>query len=578
MAVIENPFEVKLAGDGSQRRANWGGRKHCAMNLQYSVLSLPQRAFYNPKMKFLLVPIIGLAVLGAAAITPALPRLRTAAATILPRNLLRHIEELSSDAYTGRFPGTPGEDKSVAYLVSQIKAIELAPGAPDGGYIQKVPLNGIRSRGMAQIGKVALAQGTDMIAWSSLPDQRVEVKGSGLVFVGYGAVAPEYRWDDYAGVDAKGKTVMILSGDPPTADESLFQGKALSFYGRTATKLETAYRHGAAAVLLVSAAPTLNPNNARENMTVRDGGERKYVQAQALITSTKAAEIFADAGQDFAALRLAAVKPGFRPIELKTEATITVNSDVRGFDSQNVLAKIDGSDPVLKNEYVVYTAHWDHHGQDGAQIFHGASDNAAGTAGILELARALRSLKPAPKRTVIFLWTTAEEKGLLGARYYVDHPLYPLAFTVANINLDYFSNWGWGRTKDFSIVGIGNSTLDDLTAAAVNRQGRVLTGDTAPEQGFYFRSDHYEFARVGVPSLETSPGIDYVGKPAGFGESKRTEYIRNDYHKASDVIKPDWDLSGAVEDLQVLLEVGYRAAQAPGRPSWKPGAVWRPRP
>jgi Zn-dependent M28 family amino/carboxypeptidase len=227
---------------------------------------------------------------------------------------------------------------------------------------------------------------------------------------------------------------------------------------------------------------------------------------------------------------------------------------------------------------VIYTAHWDHHGQEGDQIFHGASDNAAGAAGVLELARAFRALNPAPKRTVVFFWPTAEEKGLLGARYYVDHPLYPLAATVANINLDYFSNWGWGRTRDFSIVGIGNSTLDDLTGEAVTRQGRTVTGDTAPEQGFYFRSDHYEFARGGVPSLETSPGIDYVGKPAGFGETKRSEYIANDYHKVSDVIKPDWDLSGAVEDLQILLEVGYRVAQQPGRPTWKADAIWRPRP
>jgi len=255
-----------------------------------------------------------------------------------------------------------------------------------------------------------------------------------------------------------------------------------------------------------------------------------------------------------------------------------VTNHVRRFESQNILAKIEGSDPTLKNEYVIYSGHWDHHGREGNRIFHGASDNAAGTAGVLELARAFRTLTPAPKRTVIFFWPTAEEKGLLGAHYYVDHPLYPLAATVANINLDYFSNWGWGRTRDFSIVGIGNSTMDDLTAEAVQRQGRTLTGDTAPEFGFYFRSDHYEFARVGVPSLETAPGVEYVGKPAGFGQQKRADYIANDYHDASDVIKPDWDLLGAVEDLQILFEVGYRVAQQPDRPTWKSDAVWRPRP
>lgn len=527
---------------------------------------------------------LSLIVTCATAQSPTLPQLQKASRLMTSRHLLDNIRELSSDAYTGRFPGTPGEDKSVAYIISQIKAIGLKPGTPQGSYVQKVPLYGTRSRGglAVQSGntKITFDAARDFVVWSNLPDEQLDVWSS-IVFAGYGVVAPEYKWDDYAGLDVKGKTMIVLSGDPPTADQRLFQGKALSVYGRTGTKLETAFQHGAAAVLLVapnSAAGTrLNRNNARENMTLRDGKERNQLKAQALITTEKAQEIFAGVSINFDQLRDAAAKPGFRPIDLDARATISVTNAVRSFESQNVLAKIEGSDPVLKNEYVIYSAHWDHHGQEGDEIFHGASDNAAGTAGILELARALKSLKPAPKRSAIFLWTTAEEKGLLGARYYVDHPLYPIAATIANINLDYFSNWGWGRTKDFSIVGLGNSTLDDLTEDAVKRQDRTLTGDTAPEQGFYFRSDHFEFARVGVPSLETSPGIDYVGQPAAFGEAKRTEYIRNDYHKASDVIKPEWDLSGAIEDLQILLEVGYRSAQAPGRPSWKADAVWRPR-
>jgi Zn-dependent M28 family amino/carboxypeptidase len=312
-------------------------------------------------------------------------------------------------------------------------------------------------------------------------------------------------------------------------------------------------------------------------MLLRDGSERKHVKAQARLTVAKAVEVFAAAGKDFDGLRASAAKPGFRAAPLGLHATIRVTNRVRRFESRNVLAKVEGSDPKRKGEYVIYSGHWDHHGQEGERIFHGASDNAAGTAGVLELARAFRSMKPAPARTVLFLWPTAEEKGLLGARYYCEHPVYPLAATVANLNLDYFSNWGWGRTKDFSIVGIGNSTLDDWTGEAVAKQGRVLTGDTAPEQGFYFRSDHYEFARAGVPSLETSPGIDYVGRPEGYGIAKRAEYIGKDYHQESDVVKPDWDLSGAVEDLRVLLAVGYRAAQDAGRPAWKPDAVWRPR-
>jgi Zn-dependent M28 family amino/carboxypeptidase len=275
------------------------------------------------------------------------------------------------------------------------------------------------------------------------------------------------------------------------------------------------------------------------------------------------------AGQDLSALRKAALSRDFQPVMLKASIAIRVRNQVREINSANVIAKIPGSDPTLRDEYVVYSGHWDHLGRQDDNIFHGASDNASGAAGVLELAHAFTRLPSHPKRTVLFLWTTAEEKGLLGAKYYVEHPLYPLASTVANINLDYFSNWGWGRTKDFSILGMGMSSLDDVVKEAVARQGRVVTGDTDPEEGFYWRSDHLEFAMGGVPSLATSPGIDFVGKPEGYGAQKRQEYIRNDYHKPTDQVKPDWDLTGAVEDLQVLLETGYRVAQASARPVWR---------
>lgn len=519
-----------------------------------------------------------------AAQTPTLPALEKAAAAMTGAAMMRTITELASDGYGGRLPGTPGEEKSVAWIVAEAKAIGLAPGAPNGSWTQDVPLIGTRSTGTLSLSArgttVAAQTGTDVILWSNLGDARVEVRDSPLAFVGYGVVAPEYQWDDYRGVDVKGKTVVVLTGDPPAPGR--FLDAALTVHGRAGTKLDQAFRHGAVAVLQVN--PTqapgaaLNLNNARENMTLRDGRERQQVKAIGTLTLEKATALFAAAGADLKALATAAAVPGFAGRAIDARATFTITNQVRPFTSKNVFAKIDGSDPRLKNEYVIYSGHWDHHGTDGDQIFHGASDNAAGTAGVLELARAFKTLTPAPKRTVVFFWPTAEEKGLLGARWYVDHPFLPLAATVANINLDYFSNWGFGRTKDFSIVGLGNSTLDDLTAEAVARQGRVFTGDTAPEQGFYFRSDHYEFARVGVPSLETSPGIDYVGKPSGYGAAKRADYIRNDYHKASDVPKPDWDLSGAVEDLAVLLEVGYRAAEQPGHQAWKPDAIWRPRP
>jgi Zn-dependent M28 family amino/carboxypeptidase len=541
-----------------------------------------------------LVWLLAMASMTAGAQSTAV---KQAEGTITAAHLMQHIVELSSDAYTGRAPGTEGETKSVAYIIAQCKAIGLEPGNPDGGWTQKALLWGV----LPQKGELTLTvkgkeipavAGQDYVVWTAMPVEKTVVADSGVVFVGYGVTAPEYKWDDYAGVDVKGKTVVVLSGDPPVAeagdpsklDEKMFLGKALTVYGRTGTKLENAYKHGAAAVVLIAsvAAPfsphALFENYQREAMTIRGPEARKRVKVQAMVTADRVKAMFAAAGMDFDALKAAAAKPGFRGLELGGAlASFELTARVREVDSANVIAKISGSDPKLKDEYVIYSGHWDHHGQVGEKIFHGASDNAAGTAGVLELARAFKSMNPAPRRTMLFLWPTAEEKGLLGARYYVEHPLYPLAKTVANINLDYFSNWGWGRTKDFSIVGIGNSTLDDVTAEVVKEQGRTLTGDTAPEQGFYFRSDHYEFARKGVPSIETSPGIDYVGRPADFGTRMRAEYIAHDYHQPSDVVKPGWDLSGAVEDLQVLFEVGYRVAQADGRPEWKKDAIWRPK-
>jgi Zn-dependent M28 family amino/carboxypeptidase len=525
--------------------------------------------------------------------------LRHAEAAITPAGLLEPIRELSSDAYTGRAPGTEGETKSVAYITARAKSLGLEPGNPDGTYIQKVPLWGmLPEHGSLTLtaggAELPLTSGGDYTVWTSLPKSTVDVANSPVVFAGYGVVAPEYHWDDYAGLDVHGKTVVLLSGDPAVADPSdptkldprMFLGPALTVYGRTGTKLDIAYEHGAAAVILLLAPPAsaiaapqrLFENYTRESMTLRDTHDREHVAVQAVLTNEAATQLFHAAGADLAALRASAAKPGFHGTQLSAKASLHLTSRVRQVDSANVIAKITGSDPRLRSEYVIYSGHWDHHGQVGDKIYHGASDNAAGTAGVLELARAFKTFKPAPRRSILFLWPTAEEKGLLGALYYVEKPLYPLASTVANINLDYFSNWGWGRTRDFSIVGLGNSTLDDLTADAVRAQGRTLTGDTAPEQGFYFRSDHYEFARGDVPSLETSPGIDYVGKPADFGTRMRTQYIGQDYHQPSDTIKPGWDLTGAVQDLQVLLDVGYRVAQSDTRPTWKPDAVWRPKP
>ncbi len=528
---------------------------------------------------------------------------------ITPEGILKHIQVLASDEFEGRAPATPGEQKSLDYIIAQCKAMKLAPGTPNGEWLQPVALWEITAGG----GEISVKSGEadfpltaqDYRVSSAQPQASIDVPDSPIVFAGYGVVAPEYKWDDYKGMDVKGKAVVILSGDPPVPDPAdlekldpkMFLGPELSFYGRAGSKADIAFAHGASAVITLQGGSgarggrggagagrgaaarggaNAGPNRfiLRESMIVRDASSTQHIAATVSLNNDKATELFAASGLDLAALRASALSRDFKPVPLKASIKITAKNQVREIESNNVVAKIEGSDPELRNEYVIYSGHWDHLGHQGDNIFHGASDNASGVAGVLELAHAFTALPAPTKRTVIFLFTTAEERGLLGARYYVQHPLYPLAKTVANINLDYFSNWGWGKTKDFSELGMGMSSLDDLVKDAVTRQGRVVTGDTDPAEGFYWRSDHVEFAMGGVPSLASSPGIDFVGKPADYGEQKRRGYISNDYHKPTDQIKPDWDLTGAVEDLQVLLEVGYEVAQTPARPVWRDRAPY----
>jgi Zn-dependent M28 family amino/carboxypeptidase len=285
-------------------------------------------------------------------------------------------------------------------------------------------------------------------------------------------------------------------------------------------------------------------------------------------------ELFKSAGLDFDALKTTAATREFAPVSLKTTASVTLTQTLRTIDSQNVIAKLTGSDPALKDEYVIYSAHWDHLGvttqpRDGDAIFNGAVDNASGTATMLEIARAFKAINPAPKRTILFLAVTAEEQGLLGSEFYAKFPLYPIERTLANINVDGMNMWG--RTSDLTVIGYGASDLDDYLRDAAAEQGRTLIPDPESEKGFYYRSDHFNFAKVGIPALYTDDGVTFIGKPADYGKQKRDEYNRRDYHQPSDEVKPDWDLSGLAEDAKLLLAVGHRVAMAATYPEWKPG-------
>jgi Zn-dependent M28 family amino/carboxypeptidase len=503
--------------------------------------------------------------------------------------VLAQTKVLSSDQFEGRAPGTPGEEKSVAFLQDQFRKVGLKPGNTDGTYVQKVPLVGITpvpaplvfSKGSEN---QTLRWKDDVVAWTKHVANTASIAGSELVFVGYGVVAPEFNWDDYKGVDVTGKTLVMLVNDPPVPDPAnpseldpkTFGGKAMTYYGRWTYKYEIGAQKGAAGVLIVhEAGPAGYPFAVVQGKTgeqfdlVTPDKNMARAAIEGWITLDQAQKLFKMAGHDFDALKKQAATREFKPVPLGVTASMTIHNKLRTINSKNVLAKLDGSDPRLKDEYVVYTAHWDHFGKGPEGIFHGAEDDALGCAALIELGRAFAKLAAPPRRSILFLAVTAEEQGLLGSQYYSVTPVYPLAKTVADINMD---SWNvHGRTKDLTLVGYGASDLDDYTRDAAAEQGRLVHPDAEPEKGFYYRSDHFNFAKQGVPALDPDGGIDYVGKPADYGQKMRDEWTEKRYHKPADVVMPDWDLNGTREDLKVYFTVGYRVAQADKAPEWKPG-------
>jgi Zn-dependent M28 family amino/carboxypeptidase len=546
-------------------------------------------------------PIVAIAV---TLLLTACPRgenisrsdLEPALSSISSESMLASIRALSSDAFEGRAPGTPGEDSTVAWLTAHFKSLGVAPGNPDGSYIQNVDMIGYTATSTAamRIGDspIPMRPNLDYIAVARHDTTNVDVVNSEIVFVGYGVEAPEYGWDDYKGVDVRGKTVLILVGDPPIRsatdstqlDSALFRGKAMTYYGRWTYKYEKASEKGAAAAIIIhQTGPAGYPwevvsgSWGAENLDIPSASASSRVPVEGWITEAKAREIFTASGRNFDGVTAHAATRQFTALSIVGSASWRVKNTIRRIKSRNVIAKLEGSDPVLKDEYVVYSAHWDHFGRNrtllGDQIMNGALDNASGTAQMLEIAKAFTKLPTPPKRSTLFLAVTAEEAGLLGAKYYAQHPLYPLHKTLANINIDGANQWG--RTSDVVVIGLGNSTLDDVLDSVVTAAGRTIVADPESEKGFFYRSDHFEFAKEGVPALYADAGVNYVGKPTGWGLQKRAEYTANDYHKVSDEVKPDWDLSGAVEDGQMLFEVGYRIAQSSVWPTWKPGTEFR---
>src|SRR6478609_260923 len=492
----------------------------------------------------------------AAAPVPPLPIANLP--TIDPQAILDRIKVLASDEFQGRAPGSPGEERTVQYLEGEFKKLGLKPGNTDGTYIQKVPLVGI----------------------TAAPTSPLTISK--------GATKQVINWRDFKGVDVNGKTIVVLVNDPAVPDPAnpgkldpkTFGGDAMTYYGRWTYKFEEGARKGAAGVLIVhEEGPAGYPfsvvqgnlNEKFDLVTPDKNAGRAAIEGW--VTLDAARKIFKMAGQDFDALKKQAATRDFKPVPLGLKASLAIRNTLRTIDSRNVVAKLDGSNPAHKDEYVVYSAHWDHFGigtpVKGDKIYNGAADNASGVATVLEIARAFTQVKPAPRRSILFLLVTAEEQGLLGSQYYSVTPIYPLEKTLANINLDGLNQWG--RTKDITVVGLGASDLDDYLKDAAAEQNRTLRPDPEPEKGFYYRSDHFNFAKQGVPALDPDAGIDYVGKSPDYGKKKRDEYNQNDYHAPSDQIKPDWDLSGAVDDAELLFAVGYRVANADTLPEWTAG-------
>jgi Zn-dependent M28 family amino/carboxypeptidase len=513
-----------------------------------------------------------------------------ALAAVDTATLMRHIRVLASDSLMGRQPGTAGEDKTVAYIESEFKAIGLQSGNTDGTYIQKVPLVGITPKNaptmtFARGGTTkALKWHDDYVAWTKHVAPSASLDKSELVFVGYGIEAPEFNWDDFKGVDVAGKTLVMLVNDPPLADTSQFGGPRMTYYGRWTYKYEQGMKHKAAGVLLVHQTAragypfaVVQGKTGEQFDLVTPDKNMGRSDVEGWITLDQAKALFTMAGQRFDSMEARAATREFKPVPLGVTASVKIENTLRTIDSRNVVAKLEGSDPALKSEYVIYTAHWDHFGigekVNGDSIYNGADDNASGVAGLLDLAKAFHAMKTPPKRSILFMSVTAEEQGLLGSEYYAVTPIYPLSKTLANINMDELNVWG--PTKDVTVIGLGSSELDDYATAAAAEQGRTLRPDAQPEKGFYYRSDHFNFAKVGVPAFDPEGGIDFVGKPAGFGMQKREEFDNTDYHKPSDDIKPGWDLSGAVQDLDLFLTMGYRIANATKLPEWRAGNEFR---
>jgi Zn-dependent M28 family amino/carboxypeptidase len=511
--------------------------------------------------------------------------LQQAAASISADDLRRHIARLSSDELGGRGVASPGGELAMQYLEAELKATGFQPGGDNGTWRQTFDVVGITAsppktwnfaRGDK---KLALKWWDEYIASSGVQASQASITNAELVFVGYGIQAPEYQWDDFKGADLKGKVLVMLNNDPDW-DEQLFAGKTRLYYGRWTYKYESAARQGAAGAIIVHTVPSagypfqvVQTSWSGEQFELPDTGEPR-IQVQAWTTEEAMRSLFKLAGQDFDAVLESAKSREFKPVSLGVTTSISFPNAVRRQQTANIIGVLPGSDPVLKNEAVVYTAHHDHLGigepdSTGDKIYNGALDNGSGMAQLLSMAKALKALPQAPKRSSVMLFVAAEEQGLLGSEFYAAHPTFPAAKIAANLNFD--GGNIWGKTRDITFVGKGKSNLDAIVEAYAKLQGRTVLPDQMPDRGFYYRSDQFNFAKIGVPAVYLDVGTDFIGKPAGWGKAQLEDFEANRYHQPSDELQDDWTFDGMIEDTQLGLYVGVYVANQSQMPAWNAG-------
>lgn len=503
----------------------------------------------------------------------------------------KHIAVLAADSLMGRKPFTEGETRTIRYLEKEFAAAGLEPGNGNS-YLQEVPMVNIATTAAATMevkspkGNFTLKGFDDYVLWTDKPDSSITINNSDIVFAGYGVVAPEYNWNDYAGLDVKGKTVLVMVNDPgfQSNDSSLFKGRTMTYYGRWTYKFEEAARQGAKACLIIhndegaSYPFTVVQNNWNSSRLHLDnrGKNVPYSDAIGWVTSNTAQKLLDAAGMDSSLLKKADQR-GFKGVPLNLQISTSLKVKATYNKSYNVIGRITGS--KRPDEVVIYSAHWDHLGIGKADekadtIYNGAQDNASGTAGLLELARAFKNMKTKPERTIVILSVTAEEQGLWGSAYYAQNPVYPAAKTACNINMDGLG--AFTATKDIIVVGKGQSNLEDMLKEEAERSGRVIAYETHPEAGYYYRSDHFNFAKVGIPALYTSTGVDVNGKGAEYGKQQQDNYRKNHYHRPSDEYDPKtWTLECAIADLKLLFLVGKRVAFSTEMPQWKNGSEFK---